>query len=148
MLTYIMTSLPQLVEHARRMEKGPSATDLGVVEVVVEVYDLWSLFGQSLNIPRDVCDVIETMRRTQIEKDFGTFATSVPFRVVFCTRYIPDKLLRTKRAVINQFRSKSRRQPRIAHTLMYESSDSLAITVEYLHGLLKDQYIRANRKKW
>ena len=99
------------------------------LEIVVEKLDLHKLFGNSVGLPREVCQKIEDFI-DYIRQHYETFVSVTEFKCAFCISYAPVKLLRTSGAIKNQANKMNPRKPRISHVLLmngtlYELLDCL-----------------------
>lgn len=104
------------------------------LEIVVEHLDLYDIFGRYHNIPKELCMIIESYRNKYIKECYDTFTDIVNFKCVYCTTYVPAKLIRTARAIVNQANAKHPKVPKISHILLM--NDTLYEYLDYLNYLM------------
>ena len=66
------------------------------LEIVVEYLKLYEIFGRNYNVPIEICILIESFRDKYIKQHYDTFASIVNFKCVYCTTYVPTKLIRPR----------------------------------------------------
>jgi hypothetical protein len=112
------------------------------LELVIVRLDLYTIFGNAVGLPREICVIIENLRIAKVKKYYDIFVNTININYApyincsFCIDYAPTKLLQTKYDIIKQANKKNPTYPRISHILLVNKE--IYDVIDYLYYLLDD----------